>query len=185
MADLSNFFEDGFDDTSVKASTGMPDPVPPGNYSLQVEGSEIAETKAKTGVMLKMTLGIASGPYEGQKIFVQFNIRNPKAQAQAIGIGEFKALCLAAGLSYDIAKLDTDALNYIPFQAVVGMEKTNINPETGAPYAPRNRVMKYIPQGTEAPPAVVSAPVAAQAMAARSAVAPQAGTPWGQTKAPF
>jgi hypothetical protein len=174
MADLSNFFEEGFDDSSVKASTGIPDPLPVGNYSLMAEKSEIAETKDRTGVMLKMQLAVATGQYEGQKIFVQFNIRNKNAQAQAIGLGGFKALCLAAGVSYDIAKLDTDSLNHIPFNAVVGMEKANINPTTGQPYAPRNRVTKYIPAGE----AVAAAPVALAPIAAAVARAPQAGTPW-------
>ena len=175
MADLNNFFEDGFDDSAVKASTGIPDPLPVGNYSLMAEKSEIAETKDRTGVMLKMQLAVATGQYEGQKVFVQFNIRNKSAQAQAIGISEFKALCLAAGVSYDIAKLDTDSLNHIPFNAVVGMERANINSQTGQPYAPRNRVTKYIPAGE----AVAVAPVALAAVAAAPARPAQAGTPWG------
>lgn len=183
MADLSNFFEDGFDDTAIKASTGIPDPVPPGNYSLMVEKSEIAETKDRTGVVLKVVLTVADGQYEGQKLFPTFNIRNKNAQAQAIAVGEFKALCLAVGVPYEIAKLDTDALNHIAFQAIVGMEKPNVNPSTGQPYPPRNRVTKYIPQGQAAPAAApaVHAPV----VAAAAMVKPQAGTPWQGAKAPF
>lgn len=178
MADLSQFFHD-VDDSNIKASTGVPDPLPPGNYTLQVEGAEVSPTKDQTGVILKMTYGVASGPDEGRKVYAQFNIRNKNAQAQSIGISEFKALCLACNVDYELAKMDTDALNFIPFQVMLGMEKENINPATQQPYPPRNRVTKYIPAGQQAIAGTAPAPAATVAPAVAAAVVkPQAGTPW-------
>jgi hypothetical protein len=170
MADLSAYLED-FDDRSVAASTGIPDPVPPGEYDLFTDSAEVVPTKAGTGIMLKVAYTIGNGEYEGRKVFAQFNIRNASAQAQAIGIGELKALCLATGVDYEIVRTDTDALLYQPFAAMVGMEKQQINPQTGQPYAPRNRVIRYLPR-SDAPPARQQAQQPAQQPATKPAAAP-------------
>lgn len=176
MADLSFYLDESFDDRSVAPSTGVPDPVPPGDYMLQVEQTELAPTKDNTGMMLKTTLTIVSGEYEGRKVFPQFNVRNKSAQAQTIGIGELKALALACGVDWDIARIDTDALLWKPFRASVGYEKQQINPATNQPYPLRNRVMKYHPAG-QAAPAAPKAAAPAPVAAARPA-APSAGLPW-------
>lgn len=189
MANLS-FHMEGVDDASIEASTGRPDPLLAGTYQLQPEEFEIAQTKDGTGIVLKGTFGVVTGQCEGRKVFVQYNIRNKNAQAQAIAIGEFKALCLACGVNYDIAKQETDHLMFKPFQALVGMEKQNINPTTGEPYAPRNKISKYIPHGEQPAQAVagsgVAAPKAAFVPAAQAATKPSGGLPWEKTgAAPF
>ena len=175
MADLSNFFDD-VDDRAVAVSTGVPEPVPPGEYLLQVDQTELSPTKDGTGMMLKAVLSVASGEFEGRKLFPQFNVRNKSAQAQTIGIGELKALALACGVDWEIARADTDSLLFKPFRANVGFEKEQINPATGLPYPPKNRVMKYIPAGQAAPAAPVQK--AAPVTPAARPTAPQAGLPW-------
>lgn len=177
MADLSHYLED-FDDRAVAASTGIPEPVPPGEYMLQVDANELVTTKDGTGMMLKCTLVIVAGEFEGRKLFPQFNVRNKSAQAQTIGIGELKALAQACGVDWEVARSDTDALLYKPFRANVGFEKEQINPSTGLPYPPKNRVMKYIAANAAAP-VPSAAPKAPQAPAATARPsAPQAGLPW-------
>jgi len=182
MADLSQWLDESFDDRAVAASTGIPEPVPAGEYMLQVEQTELVTTKDSTGMMLKTTLVIVAGEFEGRKVFPQYNVRNKSAQAQTIGIGEFKALCLACGVDYEIARTDTDAVLYKPFRAMIGFEKEQINPQTGNPYPPKNRVMKYIPAGQAAPVAAAApkaaAPKAATPAAAPKPAAPQGGLPW-------
>lgn len=175
MADLSNFFDD-VDDRAVAASTGVPEPVPPGEYMLQVDQTELIPTKDGTGMMLKCILSVVAGEFEGRKVLPQFNVRNKSAQAQTIGIGELKALAIACGVDWEIARADTDALLFKPFRANIGYEKEQINPTTGAPYPLRNRVMKYIPAGQAAPSAPAAKP--AQAATASRPAAPQAGLPW-------
>lgn len=175
MADLSNFFDD-FDDRTVAASTGVPEPVPPGEYMLQVDQCELVPTKDGTGMMLKCILVVVAGEFEGRKLFPQFNVRNKSAQAQTIGIGELKALSLACGVDWEIARADTDSLLFKPFRANIGFEKAQINPATNLPYPLKNRVMKYIPAGQAAPAAPVQK--AATATPAARPAAPQAGLPW-------
>jgi Protein of unknown function (DUF669) len=182
MANLS-FHMEGVDDAAIEASTGRPDPLPAGTYQLQPEEFELAQTKDGTGIVVKATFGVVTGQCEGRKVFSQYNIRNKSAQAQAIAIGEFKALCLGCGVDYDVAKQDTDHLLFKPFTALVGMEKQNMNQTTGELYAPRNKISKYIPHGEQgaAAPAIASTPKPAfipNAGAAPSAQKPSGGLPW-------
>lgn len=178
MADLSMYLDESFDDRAVAASSGIPDPVPPGDYMLEVEKTEVTLTKDGTGALLKVTLKVVAGEHENQKIFPQFNIRNKNMQAQQIGLGELKALCAACGVDYEVARGDTDALLNIPFRATVGMEKTNINPQTGAPYPARNAIKKYVPAGQAAAPAPAAAAAPKMPVAAMNKPAPSAGLPW-------
>ena len=178
MADLSQYLDESFDDRAVAASTGVPEPVPAGEYMLQVEKAELVTTKDNTGMMLKCELVVIQGEFEGRRIYPQFNVRNKSAQAQTIGIAELKALTLACGLDWEIVRNDTDALIYQPFRANIGFEKEQINPTTGQPYPLRNRVLKYIPANAAAPaPAATPKAPTAPAASARPA-APQAGLPW-------
>ena len=179
MADLSQFLTNDAD--NVPASTGVPEAVPAGDYDLQQEASELVQTRDKTGMLLKVTLAVVSGQYEGRKIFPQFNIINKNVQAQNIGIGDFKALCLACDIPYEQAKLDTSLLDYKPFKAKIGFDKPNINPETGEAYAPKNRVLKFYPAGSApetAPVASGQTQAAPAAQTARAAPAASGGLPW-------
>lgn len=178
--DLSNFFDD-VDDRAVAASTGVPEPVPPGEYLMQVDANELVPTKDGTGMMLKATLVIVSGEFEGRKIFPQYNVRNKSAQAQTIGIGELKALAAACGVDWEVARTDTDSLLYKPFRANVGFEKEQINPATGQPYPLKNRVTKYIPAGQAAPAAAAPKATAQAPAASARPAAPQGGLPWKKT----
>lgn len=179
MADLSQFMT--YDDSKITASTGTPEAVPSGDYDLQQESSEIITTRDGSGMLLRVTLSVLSGEYEGRKIFPQFNIVNKNVQAQNIGVSEFKALCLACGVDYEQAKRETESLNFMPFRAKIGFDKQNINAQTGVPYPPKNRVLKYYPFGGTPEPqrhAAPSSPAPAPAAAARAPAASSAGTPW-------
>lgn len=181
MADLSTLIDSDFDDRAVKVSTGVPDPVPEGDYDLYTESTEAALTKDQTGALLKVTFSIASGEFEGSKIFEQFNVRNKNMQAQQIGIGELKALCAATGVEYEAVRSDTDLLLHHPFKARVGFDKQNVNPATGQPYAPRNKIKKYYPAGGPTPPASTApaaAPVAAASPSTARPVTPSGASPW-------
>ena len=143
MADLLDYYDEGFDDSTVEASKGFDgSPLPPGEYVLQVEKNEVVPTKDQTGAILKLTYSVVEGEYENRKVFANFNIRNRSAQAQAIAIGELKALCLATGVDYEHVKRDTGLLEFMPFRAMIGMEKAQEG------YAPRNKVTRYLPKGS-------------------------------------
>ncbi|MFO1147771.1 MAG: DUF669 domain-containing protein [Alsobacter sp.] len=176
MADFNDWLDD-FDDSGIAPSTGFDStPIPNGEYLLQIEKQEVLPTKDNTGVRLNMQLGVVEGDFENRKVFVSFNIRNKSAQAQAIAIAEFKALCLACGIEYEHAKRDTDMLDRIPFRAMVGLDK----PQPG--YAPKNRITRYIPKDATVAAAAAKSPAPAQAAPASKPLAKAAGNmPWKKT----
>lgn len=69
---------------------------PPGEYQLMLESSEKVNTKSGTGAYLKCVFVIAMGPYEGTKIFQNFNFWNPSADAMRIAKDQWAAIVAAA-----------------------------------------------------------------------------------------
>lgn len=80
----------------VEASTGGS--VPKGTYLVQVEKSELAETK-NGGQMIKIQFDIVGEQQNGRKLFEQYNIVNANPEAVKIGLGQIKTLVLASGAS--------------------------------------------------------------------------------------
>jgi len=170
MADLNDVWGDeGFDD--IAPSSGTPEPVPPDDYTLHLDSQELKPTKDQTGVLLSCVFQIIEGQYEGRRVFTNFNVKNKNAQAQQIGIADFKAFCMACGVDFADARADTSVLLQIPFRAKIGMSK----PKDG--YESRNEIKKYYP-------ADGAAPAAAPAPAAKPAARAPAAAAGGQRAAP-
>lgn len=151
MASLRDFMD--FDDSDVQPDTGASrDPIPAGDYVLQVDNEELRTTKDQTGMMLACTYKVLDGEHEGRLIFTNFNVKNKSQQAQKIGVSQLKALCLACNIDYEQVKDDTSLLRQIPFRANVGFEKEQ------AGYERRNRVTKYYPCDSMPPPSSAPAP---------------------------
>lgn len=185
MADLNSVWDDNdlAELDSIPAAEGRAGPIPPDDYLMQVEKQEMKPTKDQTGVILSMQYTVLEGPFEGRKVFSNINVKNKNAQAQQIGIGEFKALCLACGLEFADVKNETEILTGVPFRAKVGMQKTT--PEYPDP---RNEVKKYYPADGMAPAAPVAAapaarPAASPKAAAAAAPAGRTAPAWMQKKA--
>lgn len=177
MADLNDFWGDeSFDD--IGPSTGTPDPVPPGDYTLKMDSSEPRQTKDQTGMMLACVFSILDPEYEGRKVFTNFNIRNKSDVAQRIGIADFKALCMACGIEFADARADTAVLLDVPFMAKIGMSKARDG------YEPRNEIKKYYPAGGAAAPAPAPVNAPPQARPAPNARPAATAAPAGQRAAP-
>lgn len=171
MANLDEYWGD-LDVESIPASRGAGEPLPAGEYMLAMDSSEAVVTKDGTGILLKCSFKVVEGEFEGRMVFTNMNIRNKNAQAQQIAIGEFKALCLATGVPFDVARSDTTSLMYVPFRARIGFEKAQ------AGYEPRNKVTKYYEAGAAVASTPAAAPVA-PASAARPAAAAAPAKPAG------
>lgn len=152
-----------FDATKVAPSTGKPDPVPVGEYTLAITESEVAATKAGTGRILNLTVSVlAPEQYKGRKIFVGLNVQNPSAEAQRIAQAELSAICHATGV---LQLRNSSQLHNIPFKGKVGITQD-------AGYDPKNKITKYMaPDGSSAA-TPQAAPAAAPAAPATSANAP-------------
>jgi hypothetical protein len=147
------------------------EPIPPGNYAMQVIDSEIKDTKTGTGQQLVLTLEVTDGPMTHRRIWDRLNIRNQNADAQRIAQRALADLCLAVG----IASLhNSEDLHFKPF---VG--RVTIKADKSGQYGPQNAV-RY--RAGKQAAATAGAPVAG---AARPAAAKPAANarPWAKASA--
>jgi hypothetical protein len=143
--------------------------LPAGVYLLQVTESEIADNKAGTGKILKITLEIVEGEFAGRFLWERLNIRHPTPQAQAIALKQLAKLANAVGVpNFD----DTEELHYKPVIARVGIRK-----DKSGEYRDQNVIQGYEAVGT--PSAVANAPAQSEAPKAQPEPQQQASTPTG------
>lgn len=91
MADIN-----GFDAENYKPLDNF-EPIPPARYEAMITASERKTTKAGDGEYLKLEWTVASGEYEGRKIFDNVNLANPNAQAVDLGHRQLATICRAVG----------------------------------------------------------------------------------------
>ena len=155
MANIGHFTTEG------KTTESSFDPVPPGDYNLQITNSDVKPTKDGKGKYIWLEETILDGPYAGRKVFDQLNLWNANPTASKIAEVAFTRLCKACG---KVQIQDTAELHGIPFVATVGVDA---NPG----YNPKNTVKKYHCEES----GVRSGPTTAQ-VAATAATATKA--PW-------
>jgi len=151
-----------FDATAVEPqqATGG-DPVPAGNYSVEITNSEVKDLKSGngTGLSLEFTI-IDPVSFTGRKVWAHINIEHrTSAQAQSIGQSQLAALCRSVGISH---LGDSDEL----FGKVLRI-RTKVREAVGD-YSAKAEVSGYEPAGIAAPMGrSVSPPPAAPAAPAR------------------
>lgn len=174
--------------------------LPNGVYSLEMEAGDVIQKNENTpqhSITVKMTAQVVSPEeFAGRKVFVNYNIQNPSAQAQDIGNRQFQCLIRALGLT-EVPDDDTDNLLFRSFTASIGMGKDSKTKNTdGTPeYPARNEIKRYwFPDQGDAPPIGITGPVPTaandnrqQAPAARQAATGGAASasggrtmPWGK-----
>jgi hypothetical protein len=95
-------------------SSGNFDPLPVGQYNVEVGDVQVAQTakkkqgQADKGEMIKVEFLITDGPFAGRKIWNNYNIENDNEMAANIGRREFSELCKAAGASIKIKAPESD-----------------------------------------------------------------------------
>lgn len=119
------------------------DTIPAGQYEAQVVESEVVPTKSGSGMMLKLTWEVITGPFTNRKVFQQINFSNQSAKAQEIGQRELADICEAAGVG---PMRDSEVLHFKPLLIRVGIEK-----QEG--YEDKNVVKRVKPMGGNAPAA--------------------------------
>lgn len=151
------------------------EPIPAGRYRLVVVEAEVMDTKAGTGRIIKIKTEVDGGDYHGRVIWEQFNIANQSAQAQAIGLQQFKYFCNAIGLAQVD---DTSEILFKPFFGEV-----RVDPAKGE-FQAKNFIKKYVViagVGTQMPSGSPPArPTTAPPPAQQAAVGSTAQSrPWG------
>jgi hypothetical protein len=94
QGDLSAFFGEGFDPTTVKPADDFT-VLPTGKYPVLIEGSEVKQTKAGNGHYLELQLVIIDGPGKGRKLWDRLNIDNPNPVAVEMALRTLSAVVKA------------------------------------------------------------------------------------------
>ncbi|BCM86867.1 DUF669 domain-containing protein [Methylobacterium indicum] len=157
------------------------EPLPAGEYMAQVADSDVVETKAGTGLILKLTFEVMDGPSAGRKVWLNLNYKNPNATAQRIAHEQIKQICDAVGFAGHLT--DSEVLHYKPLRVRLTVKQ---DPE----YGPRNEMKKFSAMAGGAPPpgkaqGEASSPRRAQTggTAATSRPGTAGGRPWGNRAA--
>lgn len=125
-----------FDHTQVDTNDTF-EPIPAGEYVVEVIDSDVRQTKSGSGEYISLTLRVIDGEYENRRIFTNINHRNANEKAQMMGEKQVTQICRAVGLRHGLE--DTVELHNIPIKAVVVVE------EGSNGYGPRNSVRAYKP----------------------------------------
>ena len=159
------------------------DPIPAGDYQMQVIESDKKPNKNGTGEIITLTLEVIDGPHANRRIWDRLNYRHENPEAQRIAHQSLAELCRAIGLGLT-SVTNTEQLHFKPF---VG--RVTVKPAKGE-YGPSNAV-RYKPRGGTVPvgkAAPVQQPTERRS-GAQTAERPTAGTaqtapgarPWKKT----
>ena len=165
---------ESIDVDSIVPERGDFEPLPVGPYMVQITDSDVIDTKAGTGKILKLTLEVMDGAFANRKLWVNLNFKNPNATAQRIAQEQIKQICDAAGHTGQLT--DSEVLHYKPMRAQVVIKKDD-------QYSDKNEVKRFSSLAGSAPPPGKPAPSggAPTAQAAQASTARQAksgGRPW-------
>jgi len=155
------------------------EPLPVGDYRVEIVASEMRATKDGNGNYLWLEMQILDGEYANRKIWDRLNLDNANAQAVEIAQRTLSAICHAVGkLRVD----DSEELHQIPFVA-----KARLVPDKQRGGV--QNAFSYKPEGEPAAkpatkPAGRPAPTARPAPAAAKPATPAAtgGKPWERAK---
>ncbi|MGU3417677.1 DUF669 domain-containing protein [Methylobacterium sp. D54C] len=168
---------EAIDVDSIVPERGDFEPLPAGPYMVQVTDSDVIDTKAGTGKILKLTMEVMDGPHANRKLWVNLNFKNPNATAQRIAQEQIKQICDAVGHSGQLT--DSEVLHYKPMRAQVVIRKD-------VQYGDGNELKRFSALSGSAPPAGKPAPEAERPAAASQGSRPAqaagqkpAGRPWG------
>lgn len=92
-------FANGFNaqNAAQAAPSGNYEPIPPGQYLVEVEDCELVSTRAG-GQRIKLCAVVCDGQYVRRKIYAGYNVDCPSSQkASEIGQAQFGKVCLACG----------------------------------------------------------------------------------------
>jgi hypothetical protein len=151
-------------------------PVPPGDYLVQIESSDIKDGAKQGSRYVQLEMVILDGPEAGRKIIDRLNLWNENQKAVDIAQRSMNALCVAVG---KLAVGDTNELHSIPMIAVVKVDPAKPYTDKDGnqqPGSPSNSIRTYKPKSA----GISAAPAQS---AASSAPSSGGGLPWKNKQA--
>lgn len=166
-------FPEDFNANDVPEDDRSFEPLPAGDYLMQVIESDIKPTKTG-GEQLVLTLEVLEGTHSNRRVWDRLNIKNQNADAQRIAQRALADLCLAVGVT---SLRQTETLHFKPFTG-----RLTIKADKTGQYGPSNSV-RYKAKGGAVPAG--KAPAQAGAAAAAQAAKPAAtgAKPWQRANA--
>ena len=156
-----------FDSDTVAPSAPFT-PIPSGDYDLVIIESDVERNAKDTGDNLKLTIEIASGEFQGRKIFETLCITHEKADTQRIAQATLSSICRAVGVP---RVRSSEELHGKVFRGKVGIQKGKDG------YDDRNKVKEYYAKGSVIQaPGSTSGNAAAEGTSAKGSR--QASPPW-------
>jgi hypothetical protein len=117
------------------------EPIPAGDYVAQIRDSEIKDTKAGTGQVLRLTWVIIDGPFVGRTVFDRINVQNQNPTAEKIGQQSLSSICHTLGV---MRLQDSIQLHNIPCKISVKIKKDD-------QYGDSNEIKGYSAIGGQRP----------------------------------
>lgn len=159
-------FPEDFNPAEVPEDDRSFEPLPAGDYLMQIIESDIKPTKTG-GEQLVLTLEVMDGPFSNRRVWDRLNIKNQNADAQRIAQRSLADLCLAVGVT---SLRQTEDLHFKPFTG-----RLAVKPDKTGQYGPSNSV-RYKAKGGAVPAGKVGA-VAGPGVPARQTAAPTGQRP--------
>lgn len=128
-------FNNTFDSSTVEPREDF-EPLPAGNYNVQIVESEMKPTKAGDGQYLQLTLEVIDGPHTARKLWDRLNLINPNQTAVEIATRTLSAISRACGVQM---VSDSEQLHYKPMSV-----RVKLKPARGE-YEATNEIGGYKP----------------------------------------
>ncbi|WP_018261911.1 DUF669 domain-containing protein [Methylobacterium sp. WSM2598] len=174
---------ESIDVDNIVPERGDFEPLPAGEYMVQITDSDVVEAKTGNGLILKLTFEVMDGANANRKLWLNLNYKNANATAQRIAHEQIKQICDAAGHAGHLT--DSEVLHYKPMRV-----RVTVKNDPG--YGPRNELKKFGALAGGAPPPGKAPPQANTSTARQTqngdAAATQrpagnGGRPWGNRAA--
>lgn len=149
------------------------EPIPAGEYSALIVGSQRKDNKAGTGWFLELEIDITAGQYKGRKLFERLNLENPNPQAVEISFQTLGKICRAFGLE---TVGDSTQLHNRPINIVVDIKESTYEKDGEQRVSRQNNIKKWLPFSQGPSPAQAAAPKSGNDGGAASSSAP----PWAK-----
>lgn len=173
MADLHDI-----DTSNAEALRDGYTPVPPGDYTLLMESSDIEDAKTEGNKFLKCVFNIIGCEYEGAKIIVRFNFWNSNQKAVDIAKSQWRALCEATLGQPNALNGDSSSLHNKIFIGEVSNVARADGKQNAAGQVMRNNELVFNKGSIRSANDVGNRPpVGSTAAAAKAAAAPSSAPP--------
>lgn len=140
-----------FNAAEIPTSTGDYEPLPAGEYTMQIVDSDMRSTKAGDGQYLFLELNVLGPSHVGRKFFERLNLFNKNPKTVEIANRQLADICRAVGL---LTLSDSQELHGKPMRVKMKITQSRDGkPQNNANYLPSEGVQAVAASATSSAPA--------------------------------